>query len=395
MRVAPRRDRREADHARGARRRARVRSAAGTMSCSISGSAENLADGHARVERRERVLEDELHLAAQAARKAVSLEAVTSSPSRTMRPAVGSIRRITSRPTVDLPQPDSPTSASVSPGRSTKDTPSTAFTVESGRARTPSASRRSASRDRRRRARIGSRLPPLRGGPDSAIGRAGRGTARERRSAQPASGHGGGSRWRGLPHPDPPLRGGRSSPSGESAPSSRHQPLQRRAPAAREVAAGDRFERRHLGAFRDAERDSAPGTGSPAAARSCSAPCPRSPQGAAGAARAAAARRGARPCRDAAETRNRSSTLARSTTWPAYMTTTSSQTSATTPRSWVMRMIAAPLSSRSLRISSRICAWIVTSSAVVGSSAMRRSGSQASAIAIMTRWRMPPESRCG
>ena len=43
----------------------------------------------------------------------------------------------------------------------------------------------------------------------------------------------------------------------------------------------------------------------------------------------------------------------------------------------------------------RICACTVTSSAVVGSSAMRRSGSLASAMAIMTRWRCPPESWCG
>ena len=46
-------------------------------------------------------------------------------------------------------------------------------------------------------------------------------------------------------------------------------------------------------------------------------------------------------------------------------------------------------------MSSRICSWIVTSSAVVGSSAMSSLGSQASAIAIITRWRMPPESWCG
>src|SRR6266702_2336765 len=38
-------------------------------------------------------------------------------------------------------------------------------------------------------------------------------------------------------------------------------------------------------------------------------------------------------------------------------------------------------------------AEIVTSSAVVGSSAMRSFGAQASAIAIITRCRMPPESR--
>ncbi len=41
------------------------------------------------------------------------------------------------------------------------------------------------------------------------------------------------------------------------------------------------------------------------------------------------------------------------------------------------------------------CACTVTSSAVVGSSAMIRSGSRASAIAIMMRCRMPPENWCG
>ena len=40
-------------------------------------------------------------------------------------------------------------------------------------------------------------------------------------------------------------------------------------------------------------------------------------------------------------------------------------------------------------------ACVVTSSAVVGSSAMSSSGSEASAIAIITRCRMPPENSCG
>ena len=35
------------------------------------------------------------------------------------------------------------------------------------------------------------------------------------------------------------------------------------------------------------------------------------------------------------------------------------------------------------------------SGAVVGSSMMTTSGSVASAIAIITRWRMPPDSSCG
>ena len=41
---------------------------------------------------------------------------------------------------------------------------------------------------------------------------------------------------------------------------------------------------------------------------------------------------------------------------------------------------------------SRMRAWIVTSRAVVGSSQMSRSGLHDSAMAITTRWRMPPES---
>ena len=39
-----------------------------------------------------------------------------------------------------------------------------------------------------------------------------------------------------------------------------------------------------------------------------------------------------------------------------------------------------------------ISAWVVTSSAVEGSSAISSSGSRASAAASATRWHMPPES---
>ncbi len=61
-----------------------------------------------------------------------------------------------------------------------------------------------------------------------------------------------------------------------------------------------------------------------------------------------------------------------------------------------MMMISATFSRRVRPvISSRICAWIVTSRAVVGSSAMISRGSQVSAMAIMIRCRMPPESWCG
>ena len=87
-----------------------------------------------------------------------------------------------------------------------------------------------------------------------------------------------------------------------------------------------------------------------------------------------------------------SSTGACSTTRPRYITATSVAISATTPRSWVMSMIAIPSSRCSWRIKSRIWVCVVTSSAVVGSSAISRVGWHDSAIAIMARWRRPPLS---
>ncbi len=81
-----------------------------------------------------------------------------------------------------------------------------------------------------------------------------------------------------------------------------------------------------------------------------------------------------------------------SATRPAYITRMSSDSSATTPRSWVIMMTAEPNSDCRSEIRSRICAWTVTSSAVVGSSAMSSPGSQDSAIAIIARCRMPPEN---
>ncbi len=84
-----------------------------------------------------------------------------------------------------------------------------------------------------------------------------------------------------------------------------------------------------------------------------------------------------------------------STACPLYITTVRSAISATTPMSWVMKRIDIPSSCWSSFNSSRIWAWMVTSSAVVGSSAISSFGLQASAMAIITRWRMPPENRCG
>ncbi len=92
---------------------------------------------------------------------------------------------------------------------------------------------------------------------------------------------------------------------------------------------------------------------------------------------------------------NRLSVSAVSTMRPAYMTLTRSACPAMTPMSCVISSIAMP--SRVFRSSSslRIWAWIVTSSAVVGSSAISSLGSHVSAIAIITRCLRPPDSWCG
>ena len=87
-----------------------------------------------------------------------------------------------------------------------------------------------------------------------------------------------------------------------------------------------------------------------------------------------------------------SSAVPPSTNVPAYITSTRSQMPATTPRSCVIMISAVSRSATSARSRSRICAWIVTSSAVVGSSAISSFGSHASAIAIIARWRIPPEN---
>ena len=81
-----------------------------------------------------------------------------------------------------------------------------------------------------------------------------------------------------------------------------------------------------------------------------------------------------------------------STIWPAYITITRSARPAMTPRSCVISSMLMCSSSLSRSSSVRICPWIVTSSAVVGSSAMSNCGSQTRAVAMTTRWRRPPDS---
>ena len=87
-----------------------------------------------------------------------------------------------------------------------------------------------------------------------------------------------------------------------------------------------------------------------------------------------------------------SSTFPYSTMFPMYITATSSAISATTPILCVIIMMAVPCSFFRLFIRSKICALMVTSKAVVGSSASRIFGSQDMPMAIMARCRMPPEN---
>ena len=158
---------------------------------------------------------------------------------------------------------------------------------------------------------------------------------------------------------------------------------------------------RRLGAAAlDRDGRSAARRRSPRSARAATAPMPGISCEPLGARAAPRARRGSRPaaraCRDARAGRTARATGASSTLRPAYITTTRWQVSATTPRSWVIRMTAAPVRSFSSQHQRRGSApgW----SRRAPWSARRRSaacGLQASAMAIITRWRMPPENWCG
>ncbi len=83
---------------------------------------------HARVERGEGVLKDDLHIAAKMAKLAAEEASTTFWPLKLMPPEVGSMRRRIMRPSVVFPQPDSPTRPSVSPWVMSSETPLTART---------------------------------------------------------------------------------------------------------------------------------------------------------------------------------------------------------------------------------------------------------------------------
>ncbi|HHB12287.1 MAG TPA: hypothetical protein ENK62_03715 [Chromatiales bacterium] len=74
------------------------------------------------------------------------------------------------------------------------------------------------------------------------------------------------------------------------------------------------------------------------------------------------------------------------------MTATAWATCATTPRSWVMSSTDRSRCRCNRPNRRSTCAWMVTSRAVVGSSAITSSGPAASAMAMTTRCLSPPES---
>ena len=203
-----------------------------------------------------------------------------------------------------------------------------------------------------------------------------------------------------------PRRGGRSARRGRRPPRRRPAALVRPVSGladrveARELCAravSPRSSRLLLPAVRPARTGSAARTGSPAAGGSGPAAAPGMEYSRSPAARlpCPAAPGTAPRCRGAGGWRTACRCRSSPTISPAYMTATRSARPAITPRSWVTRITDIPSRCRRSSISSRICFWIVTSSAVVGSSAISSLGSQASAMAIMTRCRIPPENWCG
>ena len=221
-------------------------------------------------------------------RRSASLSRLAiSSPSKRTEPAVGSIRRSTSRPVVDLPQPDSPTSASVSPRRDLEadvlDRAHQADQPCGGPARGVTGkclTRPSTCRTRQRRScarsttRLDRRLPAGRpGGP------------------APTSRSGGGS-WRGSGWSANGQRGAKRQPAGWWS-ALGHRALDGRQPLAVDVEPRDRAQQAdRVGMLRIGEQRRRPAR----SRRSCRRTSPR----------------------------------------------TSSATSAMTPRSWVMIRIAMP-----------------------------------------------------
>ena len=275
-----------------------------------SGSAMIDADAHARVQRGVRVLEDHLHLAPQrpqlAPRQRGDVRALELASARRW----ARCRRSRRGPSVDLPQPDSPTSPSVSPARTSRLTPSTARTLRRPRAAaTPLPRTREVLGDARR--------------PRAATAQRSRSRRRLRRRIA--------------------RRAARASSIGQVA----GVEVPGAALSAR-AAARSCTARSGAGS---AAANTQPGGGVRAATAACPAiagepPRPR-PVERAGSSRAA-------PTCTGAAGRGRSSRVGPcSTIRPPYITSTRSAISATTPRSWVISTTAEPGSSLQRRGSGR------------------------------------------
>ena len=243
---------------------------------------------------------------------------------------------------VDLPQPDSPTRPSVSPGRIARSTRSTA--------RTPRPVPSPACRGGRRRPWSGRAPPPA---PSPASARSRHGLKRRRREAERLQAGG------GMTVRDHAQR---------RRPGLAYRPRRR---AARREAAAARQSR---------------GAGHRALDRGESRRAVRSSSG---------WRRPARGCRDGPARRRRFAPARSRRRGRRRAPAPGRRSRRSTPRSWVINRIDRARSRRRSRRRSRICAWIVTSSAVVGSSAISSFAPAASAMAIITRWRMPPDISCG
>ena len=94
--------------------------------CSFSDAAGAVADAQDRVDRAEGVLEDHRHAAAHLATRGARPGRW---PSKVIVPTSAGRGPASTRAMVDLPEPDSPTSATISPGATSKETSSVACSV--------------------------------------------------------------------------------------------------------------------------------------------------------------------------------------------------------------------------------------------------------------------------
>ena len=239
---------------------------------------------------------------------------------------------------VDLPEPDSPTSPSVSPSNSSRSTLTRAGHVV---------------------AALVERLGDVR----RATGPGRRGRSRRRRSAAARRSR----------------RGGRGGGSASSARRRPRRSAARRSGTARPPAGSGRRRRRSAGPCR-----SAAGCRGSSTARRCVLRTPRR-----GSDRSRPRVYGCSGCSKTAAASPSSTIL------PAYITPTRSHIVRMTPRLWAMSRTAAFVSAWSVRTRSSTLASTVASSPVVGSSRTRSFGSEASAMAMTTRCCIPPDSWCG